>query len=209
MTHRFGRMSLGLAVVAVLLAGAPPVFAQQSSGGQEGFGVQVIGGPLFANLVDAEGFTTSQKTGWLVGLGLGGNRGGNVGVEADVLYGQRKIEESSTFGTFDLDQHVVDVPVMLKVNIGSSSRNGASGFVQAGGFIDWLFNSKLQDVDVSSDTDGFQAGVVFGGGVEFLRFSVQGRYYRGLRDINQKFDLAHSGSSKSQAIAILFGFRLN
>src|SRR5882672_7714769 len=63
----------------------PPPPTSQGSGFHEGFGLQIIGGPLFANLTDTQGFDTSNKTGYLVGIAMGGNRGGRVGVEADVL----------------------------------------------------------------------------------------------------------------------------
>ncbi len=60
----------------------PPQTSTQSSGA-EGFGIQIGGGPIFANFTDAQNL--ESKAGWLVGLLMGGNRGGTVGVEADVL----------------------------------------------------------------------------------------------------------------------------
>ena len=175
------------------------------SGRHEGFGIQLLGGVLFANLTDAQGLNTGNKTGWLVGLGLGGNRGGRLGVEADVLYGRK----GATINGQDFDQHVVDVPVMLKVNVGSTHVNGLSVFVQGGGFFDWQFGSTLNNVDISQNTNGYEVGAVLGGGVEIKRLSVQGRYIRGLREIDKTFNLGASTDVKTQAFAILVGFRLN
>lgn len=175
------------------------------TGRHEGIGVQIIGGPLFANITDAVGLDTGSKTGWLVGLAMGGNRGGRVGVEADVLYGRK----GATVDGQDFDQHIIDVPVMLKVNVGSTHVNSYSIFAQGGGFFDWQFNSTLNKVDISQDTDGFEVGAVVGAGVEVMRFSVQGRYIRGLREINKTFNLGSSTAVKTQAFAVLFAFRLN
>jgi len=213
MVHRLARFARAFGVVVLVAAGSTPAFAQDSSSGgnQEGFGAQVMGGLLFPSIsTDVARTGESAKTGWLVGFGLGGNRGGRVGVEADVLYGQRKSDVSRTgFATTEFTQNVVDVPVMLKGNIGSTSRQGLSIFVQGGAYFDWLFSGSLGSVDISNDTNGFEVGGVIGGGVEFVRVSVQGRYYFGLRDITQTFDVANSVNSKSKAFGIFAAFRLN
>ena len=225
MLHSYGKVSTIARALAVLAIGVSTASAQTTnpiglkssafsasttaaaaaSNSQEGFGIQIVVGPVFANLDDAGSFSTSAKTGWLVGLGLGGNRGGRVGVEADILYGMKK----TGVGTGEFEQHVIDVPVMLKGNIGSTSRSGASVFVQGGGFFDWQFDYKTTIPNVTDDTTGFEAGLVFGGGVEYMRISVQGRYYRGLRAIDRKFNLATSAATKTEAFAILFAIRAN
>lgn len=206
-----GRSLRGVLVVFSLVSGivlgTTPAFAQQQGGSNnaEGFGVQIIGGPLFSNFDDAAGFETEQRAGYLVGLGLGGNRGGRVGVEGDILYGKR----NSRINGLDFDTNVIHVPVMLKVNVGSGSANGLSVFALGGGFFDWQFNGSLAGIDLSDDTNGFEAGVVAGAGIEFLRFSVQGRYLHGLRSIDRGFNIGDSVESKSRAFAVLFGLRLN
>jgi hypothetical protein len=196
-----------LAAAFVVALGASPALAQNQGNGsqQEGFGVQVIGGPVFSNVTDISGIKTENKTGFLVGAALGGNRGGTVGVEADVLYGKKGVKING----IDFDQSVVHVPVMLKVNIGSANRNGLTFFGLGGGFFDWQFNGKLGSVDVSNDTNGYEVGYVLGGGVEVLRLSIQARYIRGVREINKKFEVGSSTDSNSQAVAILFAFRIN
>ena len=207
---------LTFVVVALFAVGAMPAFAQApaaqqpppppqraSSGPHEGFGIQIAGGPVFANLSDVT--NAKSKTGWLVGLAMGGNRGGTVGVEADVLYGQK----GAKIGSADFDQRVVDVPVMLKLNFGSGNVNGASVFVNGGGFFDWQFNRKINDVDIPGDTSGYEVGWVAGAGFEVLRFSVQGRYIRGLKQISKNFDVANAQDVKTEAFLILLAFRLN
>jgi hypothetical protein len=203
-------------VAGVVLLGSAPAYAQagtqgppptQGSGSHEGFGIQVGGGPVFSNLTDTTGFNTENKTGWLVGLLMGGNRGGRVGVEADVLYG----EKGAKINGNDFTVKVVDVPVMLKLNVGSGNVNSYSIFLQGGGFFDWQFDAKssIGGVSLSSDTKGYEVGYVLGGGVEFLRISVQGRYYRGVRQISNDFNVGASNDVKTQAFAVLFAVRLN
>ena len=212
------RSSVVLVPMVALLVGSSSAWAQQTQAPQaqaqqtqnqpnnEGFGVVIVGGPLFATLTDTTGFNTERKTGYLVGLALGGNRTGVVGVEADVLYGKRGAKVNGQ----DLDLQVVHVPVMLKVNIGDTSRaSGFMGFGVVGPSFDWLFDSKLGNVDISDDTEGYEVGLVFGGGVEVLRFSAQLRYMRGLRSINKNFELGVAESIKSESFTILFGLRIN
>ena len=216
MRIRPSSVRLTVCVIAALAAGSSSAFAQApatqqpppppprgGTGPHEGFGVQLAGGPIFANLSDVT--KSTSKTGWLVGLAMGGNRGGTVGVEADVLYGQKGAKLSNG----DFEQHIIDVPVMLKINGGSGNVNGLSVFGSGGGFFDWQFNRKVNNVDIAGDTSGFEVGYVVGAGVEVLRFSVQGRYIRGLRQIGSNFDVARSTSVKTTAFLILLAFRLN
>jgi hypothetical protein len=201
------------AVATVLfgvLFGVPSASAQsqtsasQNSGPHEGVGVQLIGGPLFATLTEAKDFSTKTRAGYLVGLGIGGNRGGVIGIEGDILYGEKGAKINGT----SFDVKVVHVPIMLKANIGSGSVNGPSLFVTGGGFFDWQFASN-NIPNLTNDTKGYEVGYVLGGGIEILRFSLQGRYIRGLKEIDRKFAISAADDSNTQAFAVLFGFRLN
>jgi hypothetical protein len=180
-----------------------PASAQQSgSNRQEGIGVQVIGGPAITSSVDADSSIKGASS-FLVGLSFGGNRGGRVGVGADVLFGKQRLKiEDETFS-----QNVVHVPVMLKVNIGQRTASGLSVFALGGGFYNWEFGGKVADIDVSEDTNGHELGWTAGVGVEVLRMSIQARYIRALRAFDKKF--SNSTESKGQEVALLFGFRLN
>lgn len=206
------RFFISLALASLL--GPVPAFAQtqapppQQEDDHGGFGVQIVGGPLFSSFRDAPGIRDSaNKMGYLVGISMGGNRGGRVGVGADVLYGKKKAEINGTA----YDQTVVHVPVMLKVNLGSENRNGLSVFALGGGFFDWQFSatSHLFNVNISNDTSGYEVGYVLGGGVEVMRFSVQARYAQGMKEIGKTFNWANAADIKTQSVAILFGFRLN
>lgn len=204
---------IGLALITAVCCVAPalaqepaaPVQDKDTSGGH-GFGVQIVGGPLFANYDDITEFDFDRRTGYLIGIAFGGNRRGVVGVQADVLYGSKPVE---VVGKGTLKQSVVHVPVMLKVNLGQEAAHGFRAFLLGGGYIEWQFNGKLQNVDVSEDTSGFEAGFTVGGGFEVLRLGVQLRYVRGLRGIDKTFDLSQTTELKSNCFLLLFGIRLN
>jgi hypothetical protein len=193
--------------VAPALAQEPAVPAQEKdSSGGHGFGVQVLGGPLFANYEDVTGIDFNLRTGYLIGMAFGGNRRGVIGVQADVLYGSKPVE---IVGKGTLEQSVVHVPVMLEVNLGQKTAQGFRAFLLGGGYIEWQFNGKLQNVDLAGDTSGFEVGFTVGGGFEVLRLGVQARYVRGLRGIDKTFNLGQTVETKSNCFLLLFGIRLN
>jgi len=187
------------------------VLGRGTAQAEDGFGVQLGGGPIFASLDEAQGFDLSTKTGWLVGVLLGGNRGGVFGVETDFLYGEKgaKFHAPGSSTDQDFTQHVLHVPVMLKLNAGASSASGLRLFGVGGTYLDWQFSSKINDLDIAGDTNGFEVGWVLGGGIEVLRFSLQGRYTRGVGQISKDFDVLNAFDSNSKAFVVLFGFRLN
>jgi hypothetical protein len=182
----------------------PPPPQRASTGPHEGFGIQLGGGPIFSSFDDVAGLQIDQKAGWVAGLLMGGNRGGTLGVEADVLYGQK----GAKINNVDFDQKVVHVPVMLKINGGSGNVNGVSIFGLGGGYFDWLFSGKINQSPADT-TNGFEVGWTAGGGVEVLRFSVQARYIKGLKAIDRNFNVANSQDSKSKSFVVLVAFRLN
>jgi opacity protein-like surface antigen len=193
--------------VAPALAQEPATPAQDNnSSAGHGFGVQVLGGPLFANYEDVAGLDFNRRTGYLIGMAFGGNRRGVIGVEADVLYGSKPVE---IVGEGKFKQSVVHVPVMLKVNLGQASAHGFRAFFLGGGYVEWQFNGKLQNVDLSENTSGFEAGFTVGGGFEVLRLGVQARYLRGMRGIDRTFNLSQTTETKSNCFLILFAIRLN
>jgi hypothetical protein len=198
------RLPIAVLVLAMVFFYGIPTFAQQgSSNRQEGIGVQVVGGPTFNSVLDSEGLDVQSQAGYLVGLSFGGNRGGRVGVGADVLFGKQRLK----VGDDTLSQNVVHVPVMVKVNLGQRSANGVSVFALGGGYYNWEFGGKVNDLSLSEDTNGHEFGWTAGAGVEVLRMSIQGRYLRGLKTLDKTFKNAED--SKSQAVVVLVGFRLN
>jgi hypothetical protein len=202
-------LTVGLALVAVMAA---PALAQGVGGAQggtderhEGIGIGVKGGWLFSTL-SAEGVEFDNRTGYQFGVFFGGNRPGLVGVMAEVNYGKKGAKDPDVDETVDITY--VGVPVMLRVNAGSKSLSGASGYFLVGPEFQWLLDRELSTGESLEDlTKGFELGMVFGGGVEITRFIIELKYYLGLQSIEE--DLSDIQDVKNRSWLILLGFRFN
>lgn len=182
------------------LAGA----AQSRGQNQQGFGFGIKGGFLFTSFSSAEqDFDNSNGT--AIGIFFGGNRTGAVGVMGELLYARKKIGEDP----FETTLHFLEIPILARVNIGSSSVNGLSFYGLLGPVFDIKFKEALEGVgDIDDNYESFDLGIIAGGGVEFLRFIAEARYNWGLRNIVSG-DLADFTEIKTRTFMILFGFRIN
>jgi hypothetical protein len=187
---------LGLAVVLPL-----PAFAQ------EGVGIGAKVGPLFSSLDQA---TSSSKfenrTGIIGGLFIGGNRGGTVGVGVDVLYARKGAKSDVAAAALDLDY--LNVPVYMRVNIGSRSTGGVSVYGTVGADLNFLLKAKATDGGTVL-TDNFSRadyGISAGLGVEITRVILEGRYSKGLGNIAKS---SSDPELKTQSFALMIGVRFN
>lgn len=201
MTTRLGRVRAVLPLVLLLGTMASPVRAQNA----EGIGVGLKGGLLFSSLDFGRNDDFLQnRTGLIGGLFIGGNRGGLLGVEADIFYARK----GSTLPTNrDLDIHMLEIPVLLRVNAGSRSLGGVSLYGLAGPAMDFRLKSEFNGLDIIDFTEGYDVNLVFGGGIEITRFLAEVRYNHGLRNISKNFSA--SDEIKTRAWALLIGVRFN
>jgi hypothetical protein len=203
------------ATILALLACALPAVAQTTpapppaqpaatghNGGGIGFGA-AFGISKTSLRGDEDEGLLDGRAGIIGGVWFGGNRSGTVGVGADVLYGIRKFED---FGD-DLEQHYLEVPVLLRVNFGSRNRNGAIVYGVAGPVVDIKLSTKLDDVDVTDDYAGTDVGLIGGVGVEVARIGFEMRGNWGLRSFyDPRRDLE---TIKTFAIQLLGKIRIN
>ena len=169
-----------------------------------GFGIGVKGGLLFSSLNQA-GQSYKNNNGWEAGMFFGGNRNGTVGVMADVLYAKKGAKSGSTV----LNNYYLEIPILLRVNIGSANKNsGAIVYGLGGPAFDILLKSQLDGVDVKSKYESLDMGVLVGAGVEVSRFLVEGRYNIGIRNV-AKASGAAATDVKSRSFAVLAGVRFN
>jgi len=175
----------------------------------QGFGVGAKIGPLFTSYSAAscDGcFNTS--TGWEGGIWFGGNRGGTVGVMGELLYAKKKQESSQSNLTGSTTLQYLEIPILLRVNIGSPSRNGIIVYGLAGPVFDVNLKASLNDRDVKSNYESLDVGVLLGGGIEITRVLIEGRFNNGLRNV-----LKNNGGLisdiKTKSFAVLFGVRFN
>ena len=178
--------------------------AQGSNRGNRDHGVGVKGGLLFSSL-DSAGQSYKNNNGWEAGMFFGGNRNGTVGVMADVLYAKKGAKSGSTV----LNNYYLEIPILLRVNIGSANKNsGAIIYGLGGPAFDILLKSQLNGVDVKSSYESLDMGILVGAGVEVSRFLVEGRYNIGVKNI-AKANSAASTDVKSKSFAVLAGLRFN
>jgi hypothetical protein len=171
----------------------------------EGIGIGVKGGPVFASLSQAQNTSFKNSSGFLFGLFLGGNRPGAVGVMAEIDYAKKGSKD--TFGNA-LSLYYVEIPVLLRINIGSSSLNGVSFYIIGGPAFAIQLKGSLNGVDVKSQYQTLDINYIIGAGVEITRFILEGRVDNGLRNVN-KGNLATTSAIHNRALEILFGFRFN
>jgi hypothetical protein len=172
----------------------------------QGVGAGIKGGLLFSNLHFGEGQDfLKNKTGFIGGLFIGGNRGGVLGVEGDIFYARKGAKVEGTDAEYDID--VLEIPVLLRINAGSGSLNGARLYGLAGPAIDFRLKSEFDGIDIVDFTKGYDVNLVFGAGVEITRFLAEVRYNHGLTNISK--DFSESSDIKTRSWALLVGLRFN
>ena len=188
-----------------------PLFGEEaqnqrtSSDPEVGFGFGIKGGPLFAS-ANTDSFRFENKIGFLVGIWFGGNRTGSVGVMGEVMYGKKGTPVTSGVG--DVELYFIEIPILLRVNVGTQSINKWVVYGIAGPTFDIKLKGRQGDLDVKSNYSGLDIGVIAGGGIEILRFLVEARGNWGLRNVVGG-NLANTVEIKDKSFALLFGVRLN
>lgn len=201
MTSHIGLVR-AVTMLALLLGVLVSPARAQNAGG---VGVGVKGGLLFSSLdFGANVDFLENRTGLIGGLFIGGNRGGLLGVEADILYARKG---STLSNNRDLDIHMLEIPVLLRLNVGSRSLSGVGFYGLAGPAMDFRLKSEFNGIDIIDFTEGYDVNLVFGGGVEITRFLAEVRYNHGLRNISKNFSA--SRDIKTRAWALLIGVRFN
>lgn len=201
MTLHLSRFRAAAPVALLLGLLASPVHAQNA----DGIGVGLKGGLLFSSLdFGRNDDFLENRTGLIGGLFIGGNRGGLLGVEADIFYARKG---SRVPTNRDLDIHMLEIPVLLRVNAGSRSLSGVALYGLAGPAMDFRLKSEFNGIDIIDFTEGYDVNLVFGAGVEITRFLAEVRYNHGLRNISKNF--SGSNEIKTRAWAVLVGLRFN
>lgn len=200
-------MRLRQAILAVALCAlATPTFAQ---GG--GFGVK--GGVSFPSLsFDPEeaGDDVSSRTSYVIGVFAGIPVSPMIFIQPEVLWAPAgtKVDSPELGGqTAEISFNQVQVPVLLKANIGSSSTRP---FVVVGpvfGFKASKLKFKIGDLETDDpadtgddDASSTDVAIAFGGGVDVGPASIEVRYNLGVKDLD-----GGSDSVKSRSFMVLAG----
>ena len=175
-----------VATLAILVACADVAFAQGLTMGVRGgvnFSTTNTTGegemsPDWLLRAVAGGFVTWRALSWL-------------DVQPEGLYSMKgaKVGESGISAKLLLDY--IEVPVLARFSRGSSG--GRSWYVAGGPSLGYLlrartradFGSATEEIDVIDDVERFDFGVAAGGGFEFGRLVIDGRYVHGLSDLDK------------------------
>ena len=194
-------------LTVALCALATPTFAQATV-----FGVK--GGISFVSLsfddVD-QGDEVSSRTSYVIGGFVGIPVTPMISVQPEVLWAPAGTEVTSAeLGgqTAEISFNQVQVPVLLKANIGKSSTRP---FVVVGpvfGFKASKLKFKIADFETTdpeetgdNDASSTDVAIAFGGGVDVGKLSVEVRYNLGVKDLDTSSD-----SAKTRSLMLLAGF---
>lgn len=194
---------------AFLVANLPErAWSAQASGPgggsrHEGIGIGVKGGYLYSAFKEAEEDLKSNQ-GFIAGIFFGGNRPGSVGVMGEILYAKKGFED---FGV-KTDLYYLEIPILLRVNIGSKSLSGVSVYAIGGPAFDINLRARQKNLDVKKNYESLDVGVIGGAGVEITRVFVEGRVNWGLRNVLKSTGGANT-DLKSRSVALMLGIRFN
>lgn len=182
-----------IALAALALVGSASVASAQ------GVGIKV--GPTFDEFSD-EALDFDNRTGMHAGIFVGGSRDNVLGFQTEFNWLRKK---AATEAGQDIRIDYLQIPLLLRLNVGSSSPNGPALYGIAGPGIELKLADEIEGFTLVDGFEGADVSLLFGGGFEVARIIVEGRYEKGLRRINKSFsDLA---DIKKQSFTILFGLR--
>ena len=132
-------------------------------------------------------------------------------LQPEVLYSMKgaEVEEFDIAAKLLLDY--IEVPVLGRFSRGTPSAR--SWYVIGGPSLGYLlrartradFGGATEEIDVIDDVERFDFGIVAGGGIEFGRIVIDGRYVHGLSDIDK--DTSDDVKVTNRAVSLTVGFK--
>jgi len=226
-----------MALVALALVGAivtaTPAYAQQKKaafnvGGvsvapvqptqDSGIGVGALGGLTFTSASGDDSEGIASGTGWMVGIWFGGNINGPVGFMGELSYVRKRIQDD-TFGDDNyLETDYLEIPALVRINIGSRAREGVRGYGLVGPVFDIRLGSKLVDdgfevpeEELENQFSAVDIGLMLGAGIEWNRIGFEFRYSWGLTRLatDEAVDAGNLPDVKNNTIQLVGKFRFN
>ena len=185
----------------VFLTGIPRPAAAQ---GDPGIGVGFKVGPNFADF-SSDVLDIDTRTGWHAGVFVGGNRSGVVGWQTEFNW----VRKQGRIAGIDQDLRIdyVQIPVFLRLNAGTESRQGFALYGIVGPAFSFKVADEINGVTIDDAFEGTDVGFVAGAGVEITRIILEGRYEWGFRHINKNFTDVDEITARS--FTVLIGVRFN
>ena len=189
--------SAGVLALLLLTGISTPAAAQ-------GTGVGFKIGPTFADFT-SEAIDIDRRTGWHAGIFIGGNRDGIAGWQTEINWLRRRGTTTLLGDEFHIDY--VQVPIFLRINAGTRSKNGFALYGLAGPAFSVRIADEINGVTIDDSFEGTDVGLVLGAGVEITRLILEGRYEWGFRRINNTF--SNASEIKTRSFTLLAGIRFN
>ena len=199
-----------LLIALVLTAGVSSAAAQTGAS----FGIKA--GANFANLDfsgDVVDLSFDQRIGFVGGAFMLFPVSPTFGFQVEGLYSQKgaKLEENDTVLRLEMD--TFEVPVLARYTIPSSSNTsfhlfaGPSFAFKLSADEVFEFDGDEEKTDIGDDVAGMDFGLVFGAGIEFGKFVIDGRYTHGFTNLNDSEEDGDAVEFKSRVFSIMAGFR--
>ena len=182
-----------VALVVLTLAGSAPFASAQ------GVGIKV--GPTFDEF-SGDALNFDNRTGIHAGLFIGGSRDKVLGFQTEFNWLRKN---TATEAGQDIRIDYLQVPLLLRLNAGSSSANGAALYGVVGPAFDFKIADEVEGFTLDDGIEGTDVSLAFGGGFEVAHIIIEGRYEKGFRRINKTF--SSLDEIKKQSFTILFGVR--
>jgi len=178
------------------------VFALGSAKMASAQGVAVSLGPNFASF-SSDALDFDNRTGIQAGIAIGGHRLHPVGAQVEFNWIRK---EGAVVGGDDVRLDYLNIPVLLRINIGTQHSKTFDFYGIVGPSFSYLVANRVSGLTFDNGFQGFDAGIIGGIGFEIYRFTIEGRYEKGFRHINDDFASTTDISTKS--FTMLFGVRL-
>ena len=201
---------------------AAPAPQQQDT--DQGVGVGALGGLTITSARGEDTENIASGTGWMFGIWFGGNINGPVGFMAELSYVRKKITADFDPDNNYLTINYLEIPALVRFNIGSRMREGLRGYGLVGPVFDVRLSSKFFEDGEEITDDEFEEvfglenvfssvdiGIMAGAGIEWNRIGFEFRYSWGLMQLTTD-EAADSGlfpTVKANTIQILGKFRFN
>ena len=187
-------------LVLILLPGSPALAQGQ------GWGVK--GGVNFATQSSDQ--PDEVSLGYRIGIVAGGfytwPLGERFAFQPEVLYSQQgsAVEELGVKAKTKIDYLLVPVLARYRVSRSVFVVGGPSMGFKLRAKASAEFGGSSSEVDIGDFVEDFDFGLAAGGGMEFGRYTVEGRYTFGLSNINAEGDVE---KIKNRVISVLGGVR--
>jgi hypothetical protein len=186
-----GMLALLIASTASAQTRLPPQANRPPA--DQGIGIGILGGWTNSTLKGSpeDEAVLEPRNDWMAGIWFGGNRAGRVGVMGEVNYVTKGAGYQDFGGGLKLTY--LEIPAVVRVNIGSRTREGTRFYGLAGPSFALLLRAtdqypELEDLDVTDDYDKFDIGIMAGGGVEVRRIGVEVRANWGLMQLYEPIE---------------------